>query len=160
MLLGQEQDGQVHPTAYASRTWDPHERNYRISELETLALVRAVRYFRPYIHVRCMHILVKHSQPIQKLDLVIKYRSGKSNANAESLSRKLVASLSPVESLTLAEVDEPYCTPRQMRRLGSNLNREKIQNYYHCMIISLQMCFQMTRWRHMTDFANTTCGRA
>lgn len=39
---------QTHPIAYASRTLDPHEKNYGISELEILGLVWAVKYFRPY----------------------------------------------------------------------------------------------------------------
>ncbi len=42
-------EGQVHPIAYASRSLDKHKRNYGISELETLGLVWAVRYLRPYI---------------------------------------------------------------------------------------------------------------
>ena len=39
-VLAQKQaDGCVHPVAYASRSLNPHEKNYAISELETLALV-------------------------------------------------------------------------------------------------------------------------
>ena len=48
-VLSQKHDGNVHPIAYASRSLDPQEKNYGITELETLALVWAVKYFRPYI---------------------------------------------------------------------------------------------------------------
>ena len=49
-ILAQKQvDGSTHPIAYASRTLDSHKRNYGISELEMLALVWAMRYFRPYL---------------------------------------------------------------------------------------------------------------
>ena len=49
-ILAQKQvDGSIHPIAYTTRTLDSHERNYGISELETLALVWAMRYFRPYL---------------------------------------------------------------------------------------------------------------
>ena len=76
-ILSQEQDdGSVHPVVYASRALDKHERNYGISELETLGLVWAVRYFRPYIlghpcvvytdHVACLSIL-NTSKPSGKL---------------------------------------------------------------------------------------------
>lgn len=40
-ILFQSQDHQIHPIAYGSRTLDPHEHNYGISELETLGLVWA-----------------------------------------------------------------------------------------------------------------------
>ena len=48
-ILSQKQGDQTHPIAYASRALDCHEQNYGITELETLGLVWAVRYFRPYI---------------------------------------------------------------------------------------------------------------
>ena len=41
-----QEDGMVHPIAYASRAVDKHERIYGISELETLGLIWSVRYFR------------------------------------------------------------------------------------------------------------------
>ena len=56
-VLSQKQDdGLVHPIAYASRSLDPHEKNYGISELETLGLVWAVRYFRPYLLALLRHL--------------------------------------------------------------------------------------------------------
>ena len=52
-----QQDGSIHPVAYASRSLDKHEKNYGISELETLGLVWAVRYYRPFLlgHTCCLH---------------------------------------------------------------------------------------------------------
>lgn len=48
-VLGYKQsDGHVHPIAYASRSLQPHEKNYAIAELETLGLVWAVKHFRAY----------------------------------------------------------------------------------------------------------------
>lgn len=88
-ILAQEQGGQVHPVANASRTLDPHERNYGISELETLALVWAVKYFRPYIlghrttvYAACTSLLnsarpsgklARWAMAIQEMNLVIKH---------------------------------------------------------------------------------------
>ena len=103
-ILSQEQDdGTVYPAAYASRSVDKHERNYGILELETLGLVWAVRYFRPYIlghpclvytdHIACLSILnttrpsgklARWALIIQEIDLTIRHKSGKKNTNADA----------------------------------------------------------------------------
>ena len=76
-ILSQCQVDQIHPIAYASRSLDKHECNYGISELETLGLVWAVRYFRPYIlghhttvytdHAACTSLL-KTARPSGELE--------------------------------------------------------------------------------------------
>ena len=106
-ILSQAQDdGTVHPVAYASRSVDKHEKNYGISELETLGLVWAVRYFRIYLlghpcvvytdHAACLSILntarpsgklARWALTIQEMDLTIKHKPGKKNTNADALSR-------------------------------------------------------------------------
>ena len=106
-VLAQEQDdGQVRPIAYASRTLQKHERNYGITELEGLGVVWAVRHFRTYIYgYHCivytdheaLKSLLNTPQPsgklarwgmaLQEMDLTIVHRSGKKNANADALSR-------------------------------------------------------------------------
>ena len=49
ILSQRQEDGRVNPIAYASRGLDVHEKKYGVTELETLGLVWAVRYFRPYL---------------------------------------------------------------------------------------------------------------
>ena len=76
VLFQQQEDGSVHPIAYASRSLDQHERNYGVTELETLGLVWAVRYFRSYLlghrtivytdHSACLSLL-NHPRPSGKL---------------------------------------------------------------------------------------------
>ena len=106
-VLSQMQgDGTIHPVAYASRATNQPEKNYGISELETLALVWAVRYFRQYIlghhctvytdHAACLSILntakpsgklARWALTIQEMDLSIKHKAGRKNGNADALSR-------------------------------------------------------------------------
>ena len=106
-VLAQEQaDGSVRPIAYASRSLLKHELNYGITELEGLGVVWAVRHFRPYLYGHSCVVYTDHQalksllntpQPsgklarwgmaLQELDLVIKHRSGKHNANADAFSR-------------------------------------------------------------------------
>ena len=106
-ILSQAQpDGTTHPVAYASRSLDKHERNYGISELETLRLVWAVRYFRQYLlghpctvytdHSACLSILntpkpsgklARWALTIQEMDLTIRHKPGRLNSNADALSR-------------------------------------------------------------------------
>ena len=136
-VLSQEKEGQIHPIAYASRTLDPHERNYGISELETLGLVWAVRHFRPYIlghhtvvytdHSACTSLLnnprpsgklARWALTIQEMDLEIKHRSGKSNVNADALSRNPI--ISAVETLTVTDGEDeaiPRPDVEQMTKL-------------------------------------------
>lgn len=90
-----QDDGIIHPIAYASHSVDKHERNYGISELETLGLVWAVRSFRPYLlghpctvytdHAACLSILntarpcgklARWVLTIQEIDLTIKHKPG------------------------------------------------------------------------------------
>ena len=85
---------------------DCSEQNYSITELETLAVVWAPRYFRPYLlghhtivftdHSACVSVL-STARPsgkiaywalkIQELNLTLKHRAGKLNTNADALSR-------------------------------------------------------------------------
>jgi hypothetical protein len=47
--LMQMRDGILHPVAYFSRKTNKYEKNYSAAELETLAVVAAVEYFKHYI---------------------------------------------------------------------------------------------------------------
>ena len=125
-VLSQKQDdGHVHPIAYASRSLNAHEKNYGISELETLGLVWAVRYFRPYLlghhtivytdHSACLSLLntprpsgklARWALTIQEMNLTLKHRSGRQNVNADALSRNPASSVSSVSPPNCVSVCE------------------------------------------------------
>ena len=51
VILSQVQDdGKLHPLAYASRSFSQSEKNYAITELETLVVVWAVTHFHYYLY--------------------------------------------------------------------------------------------------------------
>lgn len=113
-VLSQEQDGKVRPVAYASRGLRPTERNmdnYSSMKLEFLALKWAMtEKFRDYLlGQKC--VVYTDNNPLSHLstaklgateqrwaaqlaafDFNIKYRSGRSNRNADALSRQHPAS--------------------------------------------------------------------
>ena len=110
ILSQTDSKGQTHPVAYASRSLTRAERNYSITELETLAVVWAVSHFRPYLYGNKVSVYTDHSavkailnapNPSGKharwwtkvygsgiSDVQIIYRPGRSNANADALSRR------------------------------------------------------------------------
>lgn len=105
-VLSQGKIGSDLPVAYASRTLNETEQNYSTIEKETLAIVWAVKYFRPYLFGKRFTIVTDHrplqwlfslKEPNSKLvrwrlkleeyDYQIVYKKGSLNKNADALSR-------------------------------------------------------------------------
>lgn len=105
-VLSQGPIGKDLPIAYASRTLNPAEINYSTIEKELLAIVWAVKYFRPYLFGVRFKVVTDHKplrwlfslkEPNSKLvrwrlklaeyDYEIIHKKGKLNTNADALSR-------------------------------------------------------------------------
>lgn len=106
VLSQKNEEGDMLPIAYASRTLNKAEVNYSTIEKELLAIVWSVKHFRPYLFGRKFTILSDH-KPLQWLfnvndpgsrllrwrlklaehDYTIQHISGTSNQVADSLSR-------------------------------------------------------------------------
>ena len=120
-----QDDDKLHPVAYASRVLSPQERNYSITELETLAVVWAVTHFHTYLYGHCVTIYTDHTavkailetpnptgqharwwtkvygRGVKEVHIV--YRAGKTNLNADALSQSPQAP-APEEGIAEAEI--------------------------------------------------------
>ncbi len=113
VLAQRQSDGSIRPVAYASRTMQPHEKNYGVTELEALGVVWAVKHFRHYLYGHHCEVfteftdhkalksllniphpsrkLARWGLALQEVDLTISYKPGKKNVLADALSRSPIS---------------------------------------------------------------------
>lgn len=118
-ILSQGEIGKDLPIAYASRTLNKAETNYSTIERELLAIVWAVKHFRPYLFGRKFKIVTDHKPltwlfsikdpgsrlvrwrlKLEEYDYEIVYKAGKINTNADALSRPPVNNIGINDSQT------------------------------------------------------------
>ncbi|KAM0730356.1 Retrovirus-related Pol polyprotein from transposon 412 [Formica fusca] len=107
-VLSQGKVGNDRPIAYASRILSRAEQNYNTTEKELLAIVWAVKHFRPYVYGTKFKIVTDHKPLIwlfnvndpgsrlirwrlklEEYDYEIIHKAGRANANADALSRNV-----------------------------------------------------------------------
>ena len=106
-ILNVSRDGKEKPVAFFSRQLRCAEKRYSATELEALAVVAAVDHFLPYLYGRSFQVITDHKAleqlmiskglnrrlqgfmlKLQGHQLTIKYSEGRSNSNADGMSRQ------------------------------------------------------------------------
>ena len=101
--------GKDKPIAYTSRSLNDCERKYDTYEKEDLAIIYCKTYFRPYLYGRKFTLVTVHKPlvwfqnpkdpcsrvtrwklKLSEYDLDVPYKAGKTNVNADALSRNHV----------------------------------------------------------------------
>lgn len=129
------------PVAYASRSLNKSELNYATIEKELLAIVWAVKYFRPYLFGRHFKIktdhrpllyLFNHNNPSSRLtkfrlcleeyDFHIEFVKGRDNVAADALSRIIIQSS---ELKGMKEHQISVMTRAQSRKIENDKQRSR-----------------------------------
>lgn len=125
MVLGQIQNDREVVISYAGRKLLAAERNYTVTEREALAVVAGIKYFQPYVYGRKFIVYTDHNavrwlmnirEPtgrlarwalqLQQFDFEIVHRAGKSNGNADALSRRSYDTILAAVDTTGVQTDQ------------------------------------------------------
>lgn len=124
-ILSQGPIGKDAPMAYTSRLLNNAEKNYSTIEKELLAIVYCVNHFRPYLYGRKFSLVTDHKplvwlhsvkDPTSRLvrwrlklaeyEYDVIYKAGKTNVNADALSRNPVEAKTTREDAQVLPVDQ------------------------------------------------------
>lgn len=133
--LMQDQGKGYQPIAFWSRSFNRHQKGYGVSESECLAVVEAVKVFRPYLYGRRFLLETDHKaltwlmtkkEPAGKLqrwalelqgyDFDIKYRKGSDNVVADALSRfPVITETAIVRGMRSCQIDSALIKASQQK---------------------------------------------
>ena len=141
--------GQERPIAYASRVLSKAERNYSTTQKEALAIYYFAKHFRPYLYGHKVTVLTDHMPLkyfddlkdargavarwgvyLQEMDMEIKYKPGKTNSNADALSRAVPTVGDVVNALAdlpfVPDLHEEQRKDPELAQLLAYLEREEL----------------------------------
>ena len=141
-----ENDDREVVIAYSSKHLNHREAKWSTTEKEAYAIIHAINVFKPYLYGRQFTVVTDHrplewlmskTEPtgrlarwaikIQEYDIKIGYRSGKTNQNADCLSRipkPLIATITPKNytEWATAQREDEYC-----REIIDSLEKDEVQ---------------------------------
>jgi transposase InsO family protein len=109
ILMQEDDDGHLHPVAYASKTFNDAQQNYDTTEREALAIIWALQHFNTYCEGHKYTLMTDHQALsyirtnknsskrihrwqvlLQAYEVDIYYKKGSSNHAADLLSRRMM----------------------------------------------------------------------
>ena len=130
-VLSQKKNEREHVIAYFSKTFTKEEKNYCVTRREMLAIVKAVKFFRPYLYgrdvtVRTDHAsltwLFRHPQPqgqlarwmeiLTQFNITLEHRRGSLHGNADGLSRQCPEDCK--QCLKMKQIADPEITDAEV----------------------------------------------
>jgi hypothetical protein len=122
-VLSQRQDGVERMIAYASRALDRRERNYCVTRKELLAVVHFLKRFIQYLIGRKFKVRTDHAalswlthtpdpigqqarwlEQLEEFDCTVEHRPGNRHANADTMSRRPLLSVTVRVVIFIAEI--------------------------------------------------------
>lgn len=163
-VLNQEFDGKKFVIAYASRTLSSAERKYSATEREALAIVWATKHFRPYLEGNRIFIrsdcralewmrtakdvtgrLARWAMKLSAYQIEeIRYRPGKLNGNADSLSRNPIVNKETIHQ-ELSTIETTINIWETINDLKKIKEEQRIDNKLKNIIQTLETETQINR---------------
>ena len=186
-VLSQDVEGEEKVIAYWSWQLNKAERNYSTIEREALAAVAAIKEFFPYLYGKQFMLLTDHNPLtslrglkdtggrltrwllyLQQFDMLIRYRSGKNNANADGLSQRpsseeTIKASHIISASNIAE-DDGLVLVNSITYLGDveELKREQASDEFTANIIRTlkegkQLSCELERWHKFMIINGVLC---
>src|SRR5580765_4831122 len=150
-VLSQEKVGNDRPIAYASRILSRAEQNYNTTEKELLAIIWAVKHFRPYVYGTKFKIITDHKQLIwlfnvsdpgsrlirwrlklEEYDYEIIHKAGRANANADALSRHIIQDANEIKKEEeILKIEEDNEIADDTQKTYTEEEKQQILYEYH-----------------------------
>lgn len=147
VLLQKQVDAKFHPVAYFSKSTTPEEVKYHSFELETLAIVYALKRFRMFLEgIRFVIVtdcnslaltlnkkqinprIARWTLEFENYDYTVRHRKGEQMAHADALSRQQFVCLVDGSDLDL-NIQISQSRDERIRELRERLEQENVSGY-------------------------------
>ena len=103
-LLEADDDGRLHPVAFWSKTLNPSQRNYHVTDRECLALVEAIHHWSPFLYPAHFTVFTDHRalECLNKTGFKEEEEPASSSPSSKSAASSSFSSLARSRSISLS----------------------------------------------------------